>query len=93
MEVGWRQEKGRYVFFVRDNGIGIQAADRDRVFELFHKLDPETSGSGIGLSLVRRIVETHQGRIWVENTPPCPTNREGRGTTFCFTINDKTSLS
>lgn len=88
IEFGCRREKGRPVFFVRDNGIGIDPTDRERIFELFHKLDPDSIGSGIGLSLVRRIVETHQGRIWIENSPLSETNPEGKGTTFCFTLNE-----
>jgi signal transduction histidine kinase len=50
------------------------------LFSLFHKLDPETEGEGIGLALVRRIVELHGGRIWVESEGP------GKGATFRFTL-------
>jgi signal transduction histidine kinase len=68
------------VFTVTDNGAGIEPEHRERVFELFHKLDPAAEGSGLGLALVRRIVETHGGRIWVES------EGRGRGSTFCFTL-------
>ncbi|MBI5950760.1 MAG: PAS domain S-box protein [Chloroflexi bacterium] len=68
------------VFFVRDNGIGIEKQYHDRIFSLFSKLNPETEGTGIGLALVRRIIEVHKGRIWLESEP-------GKGATFYFTLN------
>ncbi|GAB4541534.1 MAG: hypothetical protein Fur002_10110 [Anaerolineales bacterium] len=67
------------VFYVRDNGIGIAAEHRERVFGLFNKLDAQSEGTGIGLALVKRIIEVHKGRIWVES-------EEGRGATFFFTL-------
>jgi signal transduction histidine kinase len=66
--------------YVRDNGIGIDLAHQDRVFELFHRLDPRVEGTGLGLALARRIVETHGGRIWVESAGA------GHGSTFCFSL-------
>ena len=68
------------VFFVRDNGVGIDSRDRDRVFALFERLDPESKGDGIGLALVKRIVEAHGGRVWAES------GGAGLGSTFCFTL-------
>jgi len=68
------------VFFVRDNGIGIPADQHEAVFGLFRKLDPGAEGTGIGLALAKRIVESHGGRIWAESDGP------GRGATFCFTL-------
>jgi signal transduction histidine kinase len=68
------------VFFVRDNGIGIEAPFREKVFSLFEKLDPDSEGTGVGLALVRRIIEVHGGRIWIESPG------RGRGTTFAFTL-------
>ncbi len=68
------------VLFVRDNGIGLDPRDHDRVFGLFEKLAPEEEGTGIGLALAKRIVEVHGGRIWVES------KGRGHGATFCFTL-------
>jgi light-regulated signal transduction histidine kinase (bacteriophytochrome) len=72
-------QDGKPIFFVKDNGIGIAAQFHDRIFGLFNKLNPETEGTGIGLALVRRIIEIHEGRIWVESEP-------GKGSTFYFTL-------
>lgn len=81
VEVGWMPGmEGRVTLFVRDNGIGIAKEDQEKVFELFERLDPDADGSGIGLSLVRRIVEAHGGRAWAES------KGEGHGSTFYFTL-------
>ena len=83
VRIGARDEgsgAGQVALYVRDNGIGIDPAHQARVFELFHRLDPRVEGTGLGLALARRIVETHGGRIWVESAGA------GRGSTFCFTL-------
>jgi PAS domain S-box-containing protein len=82
IEVGCRgqdAEHGMPIFYVRDNGIGISLQHYDRVFGLFNKLDPKTDGTGIGLALVKRIIEVHGGTIWVES-------EAGKGSTFFFTL-------
>ncbi len=71
---------GKAVLAVRDNGIGIEPRHRDRVFDLFEKLDPRGEGSGIGLAVVRRVVESHGGRVWLES------EGRGAGTTACLTL-------
>jgi signal transduction histidine kinase len=81
IEVGARHHAGGApVFYVRDNGVGIDPAFRDRVFGLFEKLNPVSEGTGVGLALVKRIVELHGGRVWLEP------GEGGRGTTVCFTL-------
>ncbi len=82
LEIGARRDAGETVFYVRDNGKGIEARFRERVFGLFEKLEPDSEGSGVGLALVKRIVDLHHGRVWVES------EGEGRGTTVCFTLPD-----
>jgi PAS domain S-box-containing protein len=72
-------EDGKPIFFVQDNGIGIDPKFSERIFGLFNKLDSNTPGSGIGLALVKRIVEVHGGNIWLESEP-------GKGSTFYFTL-------
>lgn len=80
IKVGARQEKENWIFYVRDNGVGIEPAYHERVFGLFNKLDPNSEGTGVGLALVKRIIEFHGGKVWVES--------EGvnQGSTFCFTL-------
>ena len=78
-------EKGMPVFFIRDNGIGIPPEYHERIFGLFNKLDPMMEGTGVGLALVKRIVEYHGGRIWVESAP-FPQGETGRGAKFLFTL-------
>lgn len=72
-------QDGKPVFHVRDNGIGIAPEHHERIFGLFNKLDPKVEGTGVGLALVKRIVEFHGGRIWVES-------EAGQGATFYFSL-------
>ena len=72
-------EDGLPVFYVKDNGMGIAHEFYEQVFGLFNKLDPKSDGTGVGLALVKRIIEVHRGRIWIESEP-------GVGSTFFFTL-------
>lgn len=88
IEIGYSVVKdGESIFHVRDNGMGIDPEFHDRVFGLFNKLNPQTEGSGIGLALIKRIIEVHNGRIWVES------DGNNMGTTFFFTIGSKQELT
>ncbi|MFP4477050.1 MAG: PAS domain S-box protein [Desulfatibacillaceae bacterium] len=80
VRAGVVREKGGDVFFVRDNGIGIAPEDQERVFQVFEKLNPRHGGTGMGLAIVRRIVEAHGGGIRVDS------RGRGSGCTFWFTL-------
>jgi two-component system sensor kinase FixL len=80
VHLGTRQENGETVIYVQDNGIGIPPQYHERVFSLFEQLTPDGVGTGIGLSLVKRIVDVHGGWIRIES------DGDGHGTTFCFTL-------
>ncbi len=80
IEVGAEREGKETVFFVRDNGMGIDMRYQENIFGLFNKLDAGSEGSGLGLALVKRIVEIHGGRIWVES------DGKGCGSCFRFTL-------
>jgi len=80
IEIGVRKQDSQQLFFVKDNGIGIDASYHERIFGLFDKLDPRSEGTGVGLALAKRIVEVHGGRIWVES------EGKGKGSMFCFTL-------
>jgi signal transduction histidine kinase len=75
-----QQIEGEIVLRVRDNGIGIDSRHQHKLFGLFEKLHPEMEGTGIGLALVKRIIDVHGGRIWVDSAGP------GQGTTVSFTL-------
>jgi PAS domain S-box-containing protein len=80
IDVGQKgEEDGKAIFYVRDNGIGIAPEHHERIFGLFNKLDGSSDSTGIGLALVKRIVEIHGGRIWVES-------EAGKGAAFFFTL-------
>jgi signal transduction histidine kinase len=85
IEIGWRESPdGPPVFYVSDNGIGIPEKHQDAVFRIFKRLhgrDKYGGGTGAGLTIVKKIVERHHGRIWVESSA-------GEGTAFYFTLQE-----
>jgi PAS domain S-box-containing protein len=86
VEIGINEGGSQPVFFVRDNGLGIEPRYHEQVFGLFNQLDAQTEGTGIGLALVQRIIELHGGKIWVESAGL------GQGSTFCFILPGKERL-
>jgi PAS domain S-box-containing protein len=85
IEIGVNKQDEKHIFFVKDNGEGIEPKYHDKIFKLFDKLNSNSEGTGIGLALVKRIVNVHNGEIWVES------QGKGTGTTFYFTLPQKPS--
>ncbi len=80
IDIGVLRQGEETVFFVRDNGMGIDPRFKSKVFGLFEKIDAKAEGTGVGLAIVKRIVELYGGRIWVESAGP------GQGAAFYFTL-------
>lgn len=79
IEVDASEHNTYYQFSVSDNGVGIEKKYHDKIFEMFHSLTESKESSGIGLSIVKKIVDLYKGEIWLKSTP-------GKGTTFYFTL-------
>ena len=87
IEIGVDNKEDQYIFYVRDNGIGIESEFHDVVFQIFKRLNSEKEfggGSGAGLAFVKKIIEKHNGKIWIES-------QKNVGTTVFFTLNAKES--
>lgn len=87
IEIGARKKDKQHIFFVSDNGVGVEPLYQEKIFGLFNKIDAENDGSGIGLALVKRIIEVHGGKVWVES------EGVGRGSTFCFSMSYESILT
>ena len=80
IKISGKQENGQVIYHVEDNGIGIAEGHQDRIYEIFHRLNPEvSSGEGLGLTITRRILDRHAGKIWVES-------ELGKGSTFFVSL-------
>ena len=79
IDIGYRVDGKTPVFFVQDNGMGIDQTQHETVFKLFHKVDGSSNGTGAGLAIVKRIIKVHEGRIGIES-------KKGKGCTVCFTL-------
>ena len=79
VEIGFRWDGQDMVYYVRDNGAGIYPRHHRKIFDLFYKVNSNSRGTGAGLAIVKRIIDAHGGRIWVES-------ELGKGCTMCFTL-------
>ena len=79
IDIGVTDIGDSFQFYIKDNGIGIDEKYHDKIFNIFYTLNKNKESSGIGLSLVNKIVELHDGNIWFESQPDV-------GTTFHFTL-------
>ncbi|RMD94793.1 MAG: HAMP domain-containing protein [Calditrichaeota bacterium] len=79
IKIGYRDKGDYHLFYVKDNGIGIDPKDHKKIFRVFYRGDTRVSGHGMGLSLAKKIIMKHEGKIWLESVP-------GKGSTFYFTI-------
>ena len=79
IRIAAEQDDGEWVFSVEDNGVGVEPEEAETIFTIFRRLHPDLPGTGIGLTICKRIVDRHGGRIWVEASP-------SGGSIFRFTI-------
>jgi signal transduction histidine kinase len=80
VEISSEEFEEHYVFAIKDNGIGIEKKNQKKIFEIFQTLNPDYKSTGIGLSIVKRIIKNGNGKIWLES-------QKDIGTTFFFTLN------
>lgn len=79
IEIDYKDEGTYHQFSIKDNGIGIEKKYHDKIFQIFHSLNKREDSTGIGLSIVKKIIDLYKGDVWLESEP-------GFGTTFYFTI-------
>lgn len=81
IHIGVKENEADWIFSVKDNGIGIEEKNLKRIFQIFERIksDKEVSGTGIGLAVCKKIVERHNGKIWIES-------EENKGSTFYFSL-------
>jgi light-regulated signal transduction histidine kinase (bacteriophytochrome) len=79
VEINYEEKNTFHQFSIKDNGIGIEKKYHDKIFQVFHSLNKREDSTGIGLSIVRKIIDLHEGDIWLES-------ELNKGTTFYFTI-------
>jgi signal transduction histidine kinase len=81
IRIGYEEKVDFYQFYVEDNGMGVQKEFQERIFDPFQRIytGKDIEGSGMGLSIVKKILEIHAGKVWVES-------EKGKGSTFYFTL-------
>lgn len=88
IEIGYTEKDEDHEFYVKDNGIGIDAPYHEKIFELFFRLNPHENGNGtgMGLHIVKKIIADHGGSIWLQSA-------SGKGSTFYFTVKKQLSTN
>jgi len=86
IEIGYKEREEAHEFYVRDNGIGIDPKDHQRIFDMFCRLAEikDSKSTGLGLTIVQRIINRYNGRVWVDS-------EKGKGATFYFTLPKKSA--
>ena len=80
IEIGAKGINGKTTYYVSDNGIGFDSKFKEKIFDLFSRFSGDSfKGTGIGLAIVKKIIEKHNGKIWAESEP-------GEGATFYFHV-------
>jgi PAS domain S-box-containing protein len=86
MQVSGYKKNGRVIYSVEDNGIGISPEHQEKIFDLFYRLDPKsTSGEGLGLNIIRKILDRHDGKVWVES-------EYGKGSKFYISLPNRQKI-
>jgi signal transduction histidine kinase len=87
IRISGEEKEGRVTYCVEDNGIGIADKDRERIFEIFCRLDPDAGiGEGLGLTIVRKILDLNSGKVWAESEP-------GKGSRFFVSLPAKEDIN
>ncbi|MFM9461016.1 sensor histidine kinase [Flavobacterium psychrophilum] len=76
------EKDGKYIFSIQDNGPGIAKENQEKIFKIFQSLQKSDKSTGLGLSIVKKIIETYNGKIWLES-------QINHGTTFFISLNDQ----
>ena len=87
IEIGVYKQADENIVYIKDNGIGIDPRYQECVFGLFNQLNQKCDGTGVGLAIVKRVIEFYGGKIWIES------EGEGKGTTFYFILPVKKGLN
>jgi signal transduction histidine kinase len=86
--IGSEEQDRQFRFYVKDNGLGIDEKDHRCIFDLFYRVPElkDIDGTGVGLGIVRRVLETYGGEVWLES-------EKGKGATFYFSIPKRTEVA